>query len=81
MLKNCHNSRIWYVIIAFYNTVGKRSCLGESLAKNTYFLFTTALIKNFRLEAIPNEPMPSVEPTNGFTLGYEGFKAIAVPRK
>lgn len=55
-------------------------CLGESLAKNTYFLFTTALFKKFRLEAIPNEPLPSLQPTNGLTLGYEGFKAVAVPR-
>ncbi len=62
------------------NFVGKRLCLGESLAKNTYFLFTTALFKKFRLEAIPNEPLPSLQPTNGLTLGYQGFKAVALPR-
>ena len=55
-------------------------CLGDSLAKNTYFLFTAALIKQFRFEPTPNEPLPSLDPTNGFTLGYRGFKAVVVPR-
>jgi methyl farnesoate epoxidase/farnesoate epoxidase len=55
-------------------------CLGDSLAKNTYFLFTAALIKQFRFEPAPNEPLPSLDPTNGFTLGYRGFKAVVVPR-
>ncbi|KAI9553139.1 hypothetical protein GHT06_021032 [Daphnia sinensis] len=60
--------------------LGKRMCLGESLAKNTYFLFTAALIKKFRFEPVPNEPLPSLDPTNGFTLGYQGFKAVVTPR-
>ncbi|KAK4014855.1 hypothetical protein OUZ56_027365 [Daphnia magna] len=60
--------------------LGKRMCLGESLAKNTYFLFTAALIKKFRFEPVPNEPLPSLDPTNGFTLGYQGFKVVVTPR-
>lgn len=55
-------------------------CLGDSLAKNTYFLFTAALIKKFRFEPVPNEALPSLDPTNGFTLGYRDFKAVIVPR-
>ncbi|XP_045035920.1 methyl farnesoate epoxidase isoform X4 [Daphnia magna] len=60
--------------------LGKRMCLGESLAKNTYFLFTAALIKKFRFDPVPDEPLPSLDPTNGFTLGYQGFKAVVTPR-
>lgn len=55
-------------------------CLAASLASNTYFLFTTALFKEFRVQPIPNEPLPSLEPNNGFTLGYKGFKAVVTPR-
>ena len=53
---------------------------GDPLAKIPYFLFTAALIKQFRFEPTPNEPLPSLDPTNGFTLGYRGFKAVVVPR-
>ncbi|XP_046656380.1 methyl farnesoate epoxidase-like [Daphnia pulicaria] len=60
--------------------IGKRMCLGDSLAKNTYFLFTAALIKKFRFEPVQNEPLPSLDPINGFTVGYSGFKAVVVPR-
>lgn len=59
---------------------GKRMCLGESLAKNTYFLFTAGLIKKFKFEPVPNEPLPTLEPVNGFTLGYQGFKAVVTQR-
>jgi len=55
--------------------VGKRNCLGESLARNTYYLFTTAILKTFDVERVPSEPLPTLEPINGFTIGYQGFKA------
>lgn len=55
-------------------------CLGESLAKNTYFLFTASLVKKFQFKSVPNRPLPSLDPNNGFTLGYKGFEAIVVPR-
>ncbi|XP_032796985.2 methyl farnesoate epoxidase [Daphnia magna] len=60
--------------------LGRRMCLGDSLAKNTYFLFTAALIKKFRFEPVENEPLPSLNPKIGFTLGYQGFKAVVTPR-
>lgn len=56
--------------------LGRRNCLGESLAKNTYFLFTTAILKTFALERVRNEPLPTLDPIDGFTLGYKGFKAV-----
>lgn len=55
-------------------------CLGESLAKNTYFLFTTSLFKTFRFLPLAGETLPSLDPINGFTLGYHGFKAVVIPR-
>lgn len=45
-----------------------------------YFLFTAALIKKFRFEPVENEPLPSLNPKIGFTLGYQGFKAVITPR-
>jgi len=56
--------------------VGKRNCVGESLAKNTYFLFTTSILKMFHIERVPNEPLPTLDPINGFTLGCKPFKAV-----
>ena len=55
---------------------GKRQCLGESLAKNTYYLFVAALVKTFRFSAVAGQPLPTLNPLNGFTLGYEGFLAV-----
>jgi len=56
--------------------VGKRNCLGESLAKNTYYLFATAVMKTFNIERIANEELPTLDPINGFTIGYKGFRAV-----
>jgi len=55
-------------------------CSGESLAKNTYFLFTSALVKLFQFKPVPGQPLPTLDAINGVTLGYEGFKAVVVAR-
>jgi methyl farnesoate epoxidase / farnesoate epoxidase len=55
---------------------GKRMCIGEPLAKNTYHLFVAALVKTFRFSAVAGQPLPTLNPVNGFTLGYEGFLAV-----
>lgn len=55
-------------------------CLGEVLAKNVYYLFTAALIKSFTIEKVPDQPVPTLDPINGFTLGYQGFKCVVIPR-
>lgn len=54
-------------------------CLGESLARNTYFLFTTSLLKSFIFQAVPDLPLPTLEPRLGFTLGYQGFQVSLKP--
>jgi Cytochrome P450 len=56
--------------------IGKRQCIGESLARNTYYLFVAALVKTFRFSAVAGQPLPTLNPKNGVTLGYEGFPAI-----
>lgn len=60
--------------------LGKRQCLGEPLARNSFFLFTAALVKAFQLEAVPARPLPSLDPLTGVTNGYQGFQAIVTPR-
>ena len=55
-------------------------CMGESLARITYFLFTAALVKQFSFAPVPGEPLPTLEPINGFTLGYDGFRAVITTR-
>lgn len=60
---------------------GKRYCLGEPLARNTVFLFVTALVKKFEFKPIPGEPLPTLKPMSGFTQGPTPYKAVVVPRK
>lgn len=38
-------------------------------------------MKKFEFKPIPDEPLPTLEPTFGFTQGPKSFKAIVVPRK
>jgi len=60
---------------------GRRQCLGEALARNTYFLITTAVLKSFDIERVPNEPLPTLDPLSGATAGYQGFKAVVRDRR
>ncbi|CAH1777729.1 unnamed protein product, partial [Owenia fusiformis] len=55
-------------------SIGKRSCLGESLAKQELFLFFTALLQRYRLGVPPGEPLPSMERVPGLTVGPKPFK-------
>lgn len=48
--------------------MGKRVCLGESLAKAEMFLIFTNLIKNFRFSLVEGSDKPSLEPIRSFTL-------------
>ena len=50
-------------------------CLGESTARNAYYLFVTSLIKTFNFENMANMPLPILDPVNGLHLSYEGFQA------
>ena len=39
-------------------SIGKRYCLGQSLAEQELFLFLTGLVKAFKFEAPQDEPLP-----------------------
>ena len=60
--------------------IGKRSCLGELLARQELFLFTSALIQHFRF--LPPEGVKRIDERGivGFTHSPKSFKIRAVPR-
>lgn len=60
--------------------VGKRQCLGESLAKSELFLIFTRLIQQFSFQSCPGHPGPSSDPVPGFIMAPKPFYARAVPR-
>lgn len=63
------------------NIAGKRSCLGESLARASYFLFSASLVKTFTFRSSSDDsPFPSLVPLNGFTLAHRPFRAFLAQR-
>jgi len=42
-------------------SIGKRVCLGETLARDELFLFTTSLFQRFDVKPDPNSPRPVIE--------------------
>ena len=66
-------------IFKFY--VGKRTCLGEALARNSFYLFVTALAKMFEFKPVPDELLPSLTPVHGFTLSPHPFNAVVSVRQ
>ena len=49
--------------------IGRRVCMGESLAKDTHFIFVTTLIKNFKFDNPVAHPKPDPENyTDGFSM-------------
>ena len=48
-------------------SVGRRVCMGESLARDSLFLFTSQLLLNFRVEPAEGAPLPTLEPRLGQT--------------
>ena len=58
-------------------SLGKRSCLGESIARTELFLFTAQLAHKFKFEPCPEEPLP--DPSNssfGIVLSPREFKMV-----
>ena len=53
--------------------IGRRKCLGESLARMENFLFFVNIFKNFKFSQAADSP-PSLEPDVGFTYGPFPFQ-------
>lgn len=61
--------------------IGKRVCLGETLARQEIFLFFTGLMRAFNVEADPSAPLPPEDiGTPGITRGPLSFKVKFIPR-
>lgn len=61
-------------------SIGRRSCLGESLARMELFLYVTSLLKTFTLQIADDEPTPTTEGVLGMTYSPKPFKIKAIPR-
>jgi cytochrome P450 len=63
-------------------STGKRVCLGESLARDTLFLFITSLVHTFDVRGEEGEPMPSLEVKYGqLTLTPLNFCSVVMKER
>ena len=60
--------------------VGKRRCLGESLAKTELFIFFTGLVHKFEIRLANEEDVPSTNYRPGITLAPYPFKIRFIAR-
>lgn len=62
-------------------STGKRACLGDSLAKDTLFLFFTYLMQKFRVEKVPGSGPLSLEPNaRTFIVAPKPYEIIVKSR-
>ena len=61
-------------------SIGKRRCLGETLAKSEFFLFFTGIVQQFSLLPEIRGELPTEDSRNGITVLPKPFKVILKPR-
>ena len=61
-------------------SVGKRQCLGETLAKNELFLFFTAMLQHYNFSPESSENLPVEEAMFGITCLPKPYKAVLTKR-
>ncbi|XP_063216363.1 methyl farnesoate epoxidase-like [Bacillus rossius redtenbacheri] len=59
---------------------GKRSCIGESLARTNLFITFTSLLQNFSLSLPDGQERPSTEHMGGITVTTQPFSVVMSPR-
>lgn len=60
--------------------VGKRACLGESLARMELFLIFATLMQKFTFSIPEGQPLPSLEPRFGIALTPEKYEVEIMSR-
>lgn len=65
-------------LIAFQ--LGRRQCVGETLARDTVFLFLTNIFQRFDVSFDPTLPEPSLEPGLNFLLSPLPYSVIMTDR-
>ncbi|XP_044593457.1 methyl farnesoate epoxidase-like isoform X1 [Cotesia glomerata] len=59
---------------------GRRKCIGETLAKNSHFLFIAYLLQKFKFALAPGQSRPSMTGMDGFALAPPIFKILITKR-
>ncbi len=62
-------------------SIGKRSCVGENMAKMELFLLWSAILYRYRISVPKGEKPPSRDVIYGATLAYKPFKVTMVRRE
>ncbi|TRY77176.1 hypothetical protein TCAL_10934 [Tigriopus californicus] len=60
--------------------IGKRICLGDTLARNELFVVFIRLMQRFNFEASPDHPYPKEEYLPSTVMGPKPFHLRAIPR-
>jgi methyl farnesoate epoxidase/farnesoate epoxidase len=60
--------------------LGKRVCIGESLARASLFSYFSSLMQRYTFKPSPKYKQPSTEPVYGFTLSPEKYFVVVEHR-
>ncbi|XP_043286450.1 methyl farnesoate epoxidase-like [Venturia canescens] len=60
--------------------LGKRRCMGETLARASLFLFFTHIVHHFDIEVSQSHGLPSLDGTDGFVISPKPYHLVLTPR-